>query len=372
MEVINTQFVYQPPDGAAKPTAVGARLANLGSGRLICTFMLQSVLGVNDFLPVCCYSEDEGETWSEPKPLWPDLAERYSIFASISRQPDKKGRLMMFGVRTPIDTPGETFWKSESHAMKQNELIYALSDDGGESWQAPQPIPMPVAGAAEAPGAMCVTRDGHWLASYSPCNSFAPDTQAPHQQLMFISSADEGATWQSTASMTFDEEADGTAESWVIEIDDGRFLTACWHKNRARDIDYPNPFALSNDHGRSWTPSSPIGVHGQSLALTPLSNNRFLVVYNQRRQRPAGVRMALAQVVGDAVKVLADDLVWQAEVTLSGEAGGNDESIDNWMNFAFGEPCVLELSNNKALVVLWSTQPGGEGIVSVKADLPDV
>ena len=55
------------------------------TGDLVCTFMVQSSLGINDFQPVMTGSTDGGETWSEAQPMWPHLIQSYSIFGSISR-----------------------------------------------------------------------------------------------------------------------------------------------------------------------------------------------------------------------------------------------------------------------------------------------
>lgn len=267
MKVIETRLIYAAPKESAKPISVAGRMADLDGGdRLICTFMVQSTLGINNFEPMSCRSDDAGKTWSEPTPLWPDRAGSESNFISISRRPDNHGNLVVFGVRWPIDTPGETFWRAENHSMKGNELIFAVSDDDGASWQTPQTIPLPTIGSAEAPGAIGITHDGHWLASYSPSNSFDPAAQAPHQSLMFLHSADCGKSWRSTASIKLDDEGDGTAESWVIELDDHQLVTGCWAKNRDRGIDYPNPTRF---HFQVTTAS-----HGQARVPLELRGNR--------------------------------------------------------------------------------------------------
>ena len=134
------------------PTAVaaGPRCAVTKQGEIVCTFMVQSSLGINDFQPMIARSADAGKTWSEGQPLWPHLTERYSIFGSVSRAPD--GDLLYFGTRYPIDTPGESFWSEATQGLKDNELIWSRSADDGRTWCEPQVIPMPIPGAAEAPG----------------------------------------------------------------------------------------------------------------------------------------------------------------------------------------------------------------------------
>src|SRR4051812_1797447 len=102
--VLGEGFVSQRPPGKGPDAlAVGPRCVELPSGDLLCSFMLTSGLGLNDFTPVLARSSDGGATWQEPTVIWPHLRSRWSMFASISR--DATGNAYFFGSRTPIDAP---------------------------------------------------------------------------------------------------------------------------------------------------------------------------------------------------------------------------------------------------------------------------
>ena len=131
------------PNQGRRSIAVGPRIVALPGGELLCSCMVTSALGTNDFLPVLYRSMDLGRTWTEQGPTWPHLQERWSIFASISR--DAADRLFLFGSRTPIDQPGESFWSEATQGLKPNELIWSRSVDDGWSWTGPAVIPMPLA-----------------------------------------------------------------------------------------------------------------------------------------------------------------------------------------------------------------------------------
>ena len=120
--------------------------------------MLTGELNVNDFVPMLARSTDLGATWDVLGPVWDHLKKERSIFLSINR--DEKGHLKLFGVRWPSDVPGESFWSDANQEMKQNDLIWARSPDGGRTWTDPDVIPMPTTGKAEAPGVICTTRSG--------------------------------------------------------------------------------------------------------------------------------------------------------------------------------------------------------------------
>ena len=89
-----------------------------------------------------------------------------------SRAPS--GDLFLYGTTTPVGRPGESWWDGERQALKQNDLVWARSRDGGRTWSRPSVIPMPIPGSAEAPGPLTVTRGGRWIAAYAPYNTFDP------------------------------------------------------------------------------------------------------------------------------------------------------------------------------------------------------
>ena len=160
-ETLNEGFVSIRQEGSGTAVAAGPRCAVTSDGAVVCSFVAQAALGRNDFKPILASSEDGGITWREEGLIWPQLQDTYSIFGSVSRSP--AGDLFFYGGRTRIDEPGETCWSEATQGLKQNELVWAKSTDCGRTWSEPVVIPMPIPGAAEPPGAMCVTRGGRWL-----------------------------------------------------------------------------------------------------------------------------------------------------------------------------------------------------------------
>lgn len=140
--------VCRMPPGTASSMLAGPRLAVGSRGQILCTFVAQTASGTNDFKPMLASSADGGRTWSESRPIWPELFERYSIFGSVSRGHD--GRLLFFGSRTVIDVPGEPFWSDATQGLKPNELVWSSSPDDGQTWAPFQVIPQPIPGSAEA------------------------------------------------------------------------------------------------------------------------------------------------------------------------------------------------------------------------------
>src|SRR5215475_11371281 len=115
-ETLAEGFVYRVP------VSCGPRCLVTPTGDVLCAFMAQSKLGINDFVAMLARSTDGGLTWSEPAPLFArEITDRYSIFCSIGPG------LFLYGIRTPIDVPGESFWSEATQGLKQNELFWSRS-----------------------------------------------------------------------------------------------------------------------------------------------------------------------------------------------------------------------------------------------------
>ncbi|KKS44686.1 MAG: hypothetical protein A2Y13_02340 [Planctomycetes bacterium GWC2_45_44] len=360
-EIIETGYVYKTAIDCTDKVAVGSRCAVSSREEILCTFMIQKKLGGNDFKPVLCRSFDHGKTWTKPNLIWPDLQDKFSIFGSISK--GTNGEYLFFGQRTVIDKVGESFWCEATSGLKANELIWAKSCDNGATWSKFTVIPMPVPGAAEAPGAMCVARDGSWYCCYSPYKTFNPDIAVKINQVIMLRSRDEGNTWEHKQMLTFDEPDSGGAESWITELGNSTLLGMSWHFNRTSGADYPNAYSLSFDGGSSWQPTQASGLKGQSLALTPVIDDYALVVYNQRKNPPIGIWLALLKSNRKEFLIDANEIIWTAAIP-----GRNNTDTDHrqWTNFAFGEPSVTMLQHNIILITFWCIQPDAQGIGFVK------
>ncbi len=360
-QIIGEGFVCEQQPGTSTAVATESRCALTEEGDLVCCYVVTSKVGVNDFRPVISRSTDAGVTWQEKGLIWPDLADAYSIEGAISGAPN--GELFFFGTHTPIDESGEPNWCDETQGLKPNELIWAKSADGGRTWTNPTVIPMPIPGAAEAPGPLWVTRGGRWLGCYAPYNTFDPGIVVERHQVVVMRSDDEGETWRHSSMLRFENVNSGAAEAWVVELADGRLLGTCWHLNNEDGTNYPNAYALSTDGGESWSPTRSTGIKGQSTALTPLPDGRALFVYNQREHGEPGVYVALVDPTETDFGVEANEIVWRAE---SGTQRGSSAALSDFKDFSFGEPAVTLVPDGTFLLVLWTIEPDIRGIRYVK------
>lgn len=360
-EILQEGLVTRREPGTPTATACGSRAVIDVHGELVCSYMVQSALGVNDFKPMISRSSDGGATWREQGLIWPHLQHTYSIFGSVSQAPDRT--LFFFGSRTPIDEPGEAFWCESTHGLKPNELVWAKTVDDGATWSEPKVVPMLIPGSAEVPGPLCITRKDRWVCCYSPYNTFDPKVMVERNQVVCLSSRDHGKTWVHTAMLRFPDRNSVAAEAWVIELADGRLLGAAWHSNETLGANQPNAYALSQDGGLTWSLTASTGILGQSSALAALPDGRAIFVYNQRQNGEVGVWLAVVRPTETDFGVEANAIIWHAHTATQ---NGTSRDFKDWTDFSFGEPSITVLPDGTLLATLWYVQDGTAAIRYVK------
>lgn len=359
--ILDTGLLYKCQADGPEAVAATSRPVVTQDGDLLCSFHLQSALGVNDFAPCLSRSRDGGKTWDFEGITWPHLREKYSINCSISKAPN--GDLFRYGFRMPITKPGELFWCPETQGILPNQLLWSRSTDNGHSWTEPAIFEVPLPGAAETPGALCVTRSGRWIAPYSPHFTFDPDLEVDVKHTVLMISDDEGQSWRHQSMMRVTEENSCIATSWVIELANGSLLAACCHVNKGSGMDFPNPFCMSFDNGDTWLPTGSTGIMGQAEGIAPWKSEQALFVYNQRRCDTPGIWLAVAEPSAEGFGLIKNEIIWNPAIVMR---NGASAEFNNWTSYSFGEPAVTVLPDKSVFVAFWCIQPSGSGIGYVR------
>jgi len=339
---------------------VGSRTAVLPDGRIACTFNIQTKIGSNDFAPMICYSEN-GESWSEPKYLWPEFIGKKSVYGSIRKTLD--GRVCFAGVCTPITEEGQSYWSDEIGGMLENNLIYAISNDGYD-FPSFTEVPLPYYGSAENPGGMLIDKDGTMYILYSPYRAIEGKRDTDVCRMILLKSTDGGKTFTSTPVGKADAPCQ-YGEAWIVRLSDTAHMISTWQTARKEGSDQ---YLLSFDDAKTWCEPRLSPFDGQSTALEALGDGRAFIIYNQRGKNPIGVWLALVRPDGEGLNLIADECIWEAsQNTYHGTSG----EFSEWTDFAFGEPHVSLLPDKTALACLWYDQSGKKGIRFVKLKITE-
>ena len=333
----------------------GPRSVVLSDGSLACTFMLNSKSGCNDFVPMIAYSKD-GIAWTKATQIWPELEGKKSVFVSLRGAGD--GQVCLAGKAWDIAYPGEPFWSEEVAGMKENKLVFSISNDG-HTFPMPTEVDVPFYGSAEQPGGMLAEDGGKLTMIYSPYPTIEKKADADINCMGILRSSDNGKTF-SAAKFAQVEGSCQYGEAWITRLTDGRLFVSTW---QTAVLEKATQYLLSDNDGVSFEGPFVQPFRGQSTGICPWKDGSVLIAYNQRKEGTIGVWLAMEKFNGTDVEVLENEPVWAAEVaTRSGTSG----DFSQWTDFAFGEPSVAVLPDDSLLVTLWYRQSGVNGIRYVR------
>ena len=332
----------------------GPRVAVLPDGSLICTFMLNSESGANDFVPMAAWSDD-GEIWSEARELYPDLVGKKSVFVSARNTLD--GRVSLGGKAWDVAFPGEHFWSDEAGGMKENRLVFAISDDG-HSFPALTGIDVPFYASAENPGGAFVDADGTVNLIYSPYPTIERRGETDTCCMVRLTGS-EGTDAFKAEKFAVVPPPSLYAESWLDRLSDGRLFVSTWQTAS----DDSSQFLVSLPGSDVLEGPFPQPFRGQSTGICAGCDGDVFIAYNQRKASPVGVWLAHEKPTPGDAGLIANEPVWCAESATRGETSGD---FADWTDFSFGEPHVKLLADGTLIVVLWYKEGGKIGVRYVR------
>lgn len=321
----------------------------LSNGDILCSFSVgggQFVHGGTDW----ARSNDGGLTWNVEGTILPPTDEPKSAnFLKLTQSPDRK-TIYAYGTR---------YWGEYDAGFgeRRGETVLCCSTDNGQSWSAPQTIPMPDNVPLEVSHGLLPLSSGRLLA---PAALLA-DPQRLGEEVFVVVSDDAGATWPTRRTVFRDPAGKlGFWEQKLTEIAPRTVLATAWTVTLGDYTDQSNSFALSHDDGWTWGPYQETGIRGQTMSVASLGGDRLLVLYN-RRYGEQGIVMVLVQMQVGGWKVDAEQLLYDAKASREGPESDHT-GVDELASFQFGFPTAIRLHDGLFLVTHWCVEGGVCGI----------
>ncbi len=355
VEVLDTGLVYRNPMPHLRSRhAYFPSLVALPGGELLCALDIGSAFEAVDVRSFVCRSSDGGASWSDPQLIFkPDeSAHRVSTTCRISRMPD--GDLAGLACLFDRSRENEGLANPQTEGFVDTTLALVRSTDGGRTWSAPRPIPIPDGWAHfETCSPMLAPSASRRLVPTSYWNDW--QGRCPHgsNRAIALLSDDGGSTWSRIIHVLGGPEAGFSGwEQKQVVLSDGRLMALCWCYSSAQGRNTNNHFAFSSDQGSSFGPALASPLLGETCTPVALPENHILCVYRCADVR--GLWAHLARIEGDAWKPLADAPLWGTNVE-------SHESADKGMLAAmatlrFGCPSVLRLESGEVLAAFWCVE----------------
>lgn len=320
----------------------------LPNGDILCSYSVgggQFVHGGTDW----SRSTDGGLTWRVEGQLLPPTSEPPTAnFLKLSLSPDGK-TIYAYGTRYhgSID---------EKFGERRGEAIFCTSTDDGKSWSPVRSIPMPDV-PLEISHSIRPLASGRLLA---PTGLLTRKDRLGDEVLVAVSD-DGGRTWPAHRTVFKDPAGKlGFWEQKFAEYAPGCVMAVCWTVTLGDYRDECDSFCISKDDGWTWGQRRSTGIRGQTMSIRPLGGDRLLVLYN-RRYGDQGIVMCLVTFTETAWKVHYEGLMYDARAHRDGPASGNT-GVDELASFQFGFPTALALTDGTHLVTNWCVEQGVCGI----------
>jgi hypothetical protein len=181
------------------------------------------------------------------------------------------------------------------------------------------------------------------------------------EEVIVAVSDDGGRTWPSHRTVFKDPAGKlGFWEQKLAEIAPNEVLAVAWTITLGDYHDQPNSFAISRDAGWTWGPIQSTGIRGQTMTPLPLGGDRLLVLYN-RRYGAQGIVAALATFTDTTWSVHHEQLFYDARAFRDGPSTGAT-GVDELASFQFGFPTAIRLRDGTFLSTHWCVEQGVCGI----------
>ncbi len=181
------------------------------------------------------------------------------------------------------------------------------------------------------------------------------------EEVIVAVSDDGGRTWPAHRTVFKDPAGKfGFWEQKLVEFAPNQLMAVAWTITLGDYHDQPDSFAISRDGGWTWGPFQSTGIRGQTMTPLPLGGDRLLVLYN-RRYGAQGIVAVLATFTDTAWQVHHEQLLYDARALRDGPASGNT-GVDELASFQFGFPTAIRLQDGTFLETHWCVEQGVSGI----------
>lgn len=320
----------------------------LPGGDILCSFGVgggQFVHGGTDWVR----STDGGVTWRLEGALLPPTSDPPSAnFLKLSLSPDGQ-TIYAYGTR---------YWGSidDKFGERRGEALFCVSTDEGNSWSEPQVIPMPDV-PLEVSHSILPLASGRLLA---PTGLLVSKERLGEEVIVAVSD-DGGRTWPAHRTVFKDPAGKfGFWEQKLAEFAPNQLLAVAWTITLGDYHDQPDSFCISRDGGWTWGPFQTTGIRGQTMTPLPLGGDRLLVLYN-RRYGQQGIVAALVTFTDTAWNVHHEQLLYDARAFRDGPSSGAT-GVDELASFQFGFPTAIRLQDGTFLATHWCVEQGVSGI----------
>jgi sialidase-1 len=351
---IKSGLVYRNPMPHVKSQhAYFPSVVSMDNGELLASVVLGEAFEAVNLDTYVLRSKDQGETWSEIKPMLPaDFRVLASNCGRLTALPG--GEVVSMVVKSlRHEHPEMGLANPENIGFVPTEVYLVRSKDYGYTWESPKRVLAPLDGPAfEACSAIVVLNDGRWIWPTSTWRSW--DGVDHGMKMIAWISYDQGATWP--AYMDIMDESTQQVINWegkVLELKNGEYVAVSWAFDERQGKDKNNQFVYSGNQGATWTPPTATSIQGQTMSIAEMPDGRLICVF--RRMDKPGLWCSISRIEsgpnGGEWYNDSEFCVWGSQENVLNQKSG--DMVQDFNELKFGAPQISVWEDGTVFIIFW-------------------
>ncbi len=356
MRVTDEGVVVASRPGTERASCCFPGVAVLPEGRWLCGFRAAPTKSGNAGQHVLLtWSDDQGCAWRAPVAPFtpPALDGKPGRFRAANLTALGGRRVLCTLYWVDHSDPSLPFFNEETEGLLDSRLLFAFSEDGGETWSAPRLLDTtPFTQPTPTTGPTLRLPDGRWGLQFELNKPYYDRTPWRHASVIMYT-GDEGRTFPDYTVVTTDPRIFYWDQRPGV-LADGTLLDLFWTYDNG-DAVYLNIHArASRDSGRTWGELWDTGVPGQPAAPVSLPDGSIGMVYMDR----AGIPTVKLRRSTDGGLTWPDDtelILYQPSApTQTVDKGSMQDAWNEMSRFSTGLPCTALLPDGDLLVLFYA------------------
>ena len=359
MKIVARGTLHRGEVGSNRAVGTFPMVLGLRDGRALATYKVGPNKDSDQATVELCWSEDLGESWTEPTTLEAPGIEgkKGALWVAYPTQL-ASGRLVLISMWVDRESfPGSTLFHPETEGCLPMTVLWSESDDGGRNWSPWQVIPTPAELGPPSVTSPLMELAGGRLALSVETNKPYLDASRWYQRVVYLYSEDQGQSW--SAPHTVSQDPTGRMFNWDQRAGvapDGRIVTFTWYFDSQEGTYLNIQRRISRDEGRSWTDPEDLGFSDQAATPAILTDGRTVLAWVDRFGTQS-IRARLAPSIDGAFSAETEVVIYDHSAALRSRpstGGTMADTLGVMGHWTYGLPYATVLSNGEVLLVYYA------------------